>query len=213
MLRERSPSPPMMQNKRQTPSPRLALSTRYSPDEMNNSPNFEEKKQFLTIFNLTHISAEKRKGTAQCGSRGLGSLHGHGLLERQGRGLPVGSEGASSGALFAPSAPREAAALLSQACLCVSLASTFSPFQMQVPLLGAHFSRRFGGLCFCYSCRLSDLSAPAQQAERPLGTGACHTFLPWPLSSWGRRGPGRFVLPRQEAPGWLSLPWQVLLGP
>ncbi|VFV26841.1 Hypothetical predicted protein [Lynx pardinus] len=61
MLRERSPSPPTVQNKRQTPSPRLALSTRYSPDDMNNSPNFEEKKKFLTIFNLTHVSAEKRK--------------------------------------------------------------------------------------------------------------------------------------------------------
>lgn len=62
MLRERSPSPPAVQCKRQTPSPRLALSTRYSPDEMNNSPNFEEKRKFLTFFNLTHISAEKRKG-------------------------------------------------------------------------------------------------------------------------------------------------------
>lgn len=61
MLRERSPSPPMVQSKRQTPSPRLALSTRYSPDEMNSSPNFEEKRKFLTIFNLTHISTEKRK--------------------------------------------------------------------------------------------------------------------------------------------------------
>lgn len=64
MLRERSPSPPAVQSKRQTPSPRLALSTRYSPDDMNNSPNFEEKRKFLTIFNLTHISAEKRKGMA-----------------------------------------------------------------------------------------------------------------------------------------------------
>lgn len=64
MLRERSPSPPAVQSKRQTPSPRLALSTRYSPDEMNNSPNFEEKRKFLTFFNLTHISAEKRKGMA-----------------------------------------------------------------------------------------------------------------------------------------------------
>ncbi|KAM6224703.1 genetic suppressor element 1 [Rhynchocyon petersi] len=63
MLRERSPSPPTVQSKRQTPSPRLALSTRYSPDEMNSSPNLEEKKKFLTIFNLTHISAEKRKDT------------------------------------------------------------------------------------------------------------------------------------------------------
>ncbi|XP_076989333.1 genetic suppressor element 1 isoform X2 [Tamandua tetradactyla] len=61
MLRERSPSPPTLQSKRQTPSPRLVLSTRYSPDEMNSSPNFEEKKKFLTTFNLTHVSAEKRK--------------------------------------------------------------------------------------------------------------------------------------------------------
>nr|XP_058901473.1 genetic suppressor element 1 isoform X3 [Kogia breviceps] len=64
MLRERSPSPPTVQSKRQTPSPRLALSTRYSPDEMNSSPNFEEKRRFLTIFNLTHISTEKRKEPA-----------------------------------------------------------------------------------------------------------------------------------------------------
>lgn len=75
MLRERSPSPPMVQTKRQTPSPRLALSTRYSPDEMNNSPNFEEKKKFLTIFNLTHISAEKRKGMPPARARQGGGSH------------------------------------------------------------------------------------------------------------------------------------------
>ncbi|XP_045149723.1 genetic suppressor element 1 isoform X2 [Echinops telfairi] len=63
ILRERSPSPPTVQSKRQTPSPRLPLSTRYSPDDMNSSPNLEEKKKFLTIFNLTHISAEQRKDT------------------------------------------------------------------------------------------------------------------------------------------------------
>lgn len=77
MLRERSPSPPTVQNKRRTPSPRLPLSTRYSPDEMNNSPNFEEKKRFLTIFNLTHISAEKRKGTNHA-LRALGAGPGWG---------------------------------------------------------------------------------------------------------------------------------------
>lgn len=70
MLRERSPSPPTARSKRQTPSPRLALSTRYSPDDMNSSPNFEEKKKFLTIFNLTHISAEKRKGEVGWGRAG-----------------------------------------------------------------------------------------------------------------------------------------------
>ncbi|XP_053556990.1 genetic suppressor element 1 isoform X3 [Bombina bombina] len=61
MLRERSPSPPTIQNKRQTPSPHSPLSTRFSPDELNNSPNLEEKKKFLTIFDLTHISAERRR--------------------------------------------------------------------------------------------------------------------------------------------------------
>ncbi|XP_029463912.1 genetic suppressor element 1 isoform X2 [Rhinatrema bivittatum] len=61
MLRERSPSPPSVQHKRQTPSPRSPLSTRYSPDDMNGSPNFEEKRRFLTFFNLAHVSTERRK--------------------------------------------------------------------------------------------------------------------------------------------------------
>lgn len=86
MLRERSPSPPTVQNKRRTPSPRLPLSTRYSPDEMNNSPNFEEKKRFLTIFNLTHISAEKRKGNSHALRAAGGSWFG-GVVE----GVPPGA--------------------------------------------------------------------------------------------------------------------------
>ncbi|XP_062033358.1 genetic suppressor element 1 isoform X2 [Lepus europaeus] len=61
MLRERSPSPPAARSRRRSPSPRPVLSTRYSPDDMNSSPNLEEKKRFLTAFNLTHVSAEKRK--------------------------------------------------------------------------------------------------------------------------------------------------------
>ncbi|XP_075045434.1 genetic suppressor element 1 isoform X3 [Mixophyes fleayi] len=61
MLRERSPSPPTIQNKRQTPSPHSPLSTRFSPDELNNSPNLEEKKKFLTFFDLSHVSAERRR--------------------------------------------------------------------------------------------------------------------------------------------------------
>ncbi|CAJ0958336.1 unnamed protein product [Ranitomeya imitator] len=60
MLRERSPSPPI-QSKRQTPSPHSPLSTRFSPDELNNSPNLEEKKKFLTFFDLSHVSVEQRK--------------------------------------------------------------------------------------------------------------------------------------------------------
>ncbi|KAM4017561.1 genetic suppressor element 1 isoform 2-T2 [Anomaloglossus baeobatrachus] len=60
MLRERSPSPPI-QSKRQTPSPHSPLSTRFSPDELNNSPNLEEKKKFLTFFDLSHVSVEQRR--------------------------------------------------------------------------------------------------------------------------------------------------------
>lgn len=89
MLRERSPSPPPLQSKRQTPSPRLVLSTRYSPEDMNNSPNLEEKKKFLTIFNLTHVSTEKRKGNGlawRCRAGRWGLLLG--LREKQaGAGL------------------------------------------------------------------------------------------------------------------------------
>lgn len=106
MLRERSPSPPTVQSKRQTPSPRLALSTRYSPDEMNNSPNFEEKKKFLTIFNLTHISAEKRKGMACCGPHRVGPLCGHELLEKQAQGSWWDLKPLRPGAVSAPSGPQ-----------------------------------------------------------------------------------------------------------
>ncbi|XP_056381492.1 genetic suppressor element 1 isoform X2 [Hyla sarda] len=60
MLRERSQSPPI-QSKRQTPSPHSPLSTRFSPDELNNSPNLEEKKKFLTFFDLSHVSTEQRR--------------------------------------------------------------------------------------------------------------------------------------------------------
>ncbi|CAH2324111.1 Hypothetical predicted protein [Pelobates cultripes] len=61
MLRERSQSPPTIQNKRQTPSPHSPLSTRFSPDELNNSPSLEEKKKFLTFFDLAHVSPERRR--------------------------------------------------------------------------------------------------------------------------------------------------------
>ncbi|XP_064414690.1 genetic suppressor element 1 isoform X3 [Latimeria chalumnae] len=61
LLRERSPSPPLVQNKRQTPSPQPPLTTSYTPEEMNNTPNFEEKKKFLTAFNLAHLNSEQRK--------------------------------------------------------------------------------------------------------------------------------------------------------
>lgn len=60
MLRERSPSLPAVQTKRPTPAP---LITRFTPEDMNNTPELEEKKRFLTIFSLNHITQQQRRGT------------------------------------------------------------------------------------------------------------------------------------------------------
>lgn len=114
MLRERSPSPPTVQSKRQTPSPRLALSTRYSPDEMNSSPNFEEKKKFLTIFSLAHVSAEKRKGEARPACGGWGARGWLRPRRPPALGVPTG-----------------AAPLLSQTCP-AALGSRLSPSESQI---------------------------------------------------------------------------------
>lgn len=58
MLRERSPSPPAVVTKRLPPP----LSTRFTPEEMDNSPELEAKKRFLTMFSLNHLSTQQRKG-------------------------------------------------------------------------------------------------------------------------------------------------------
>uniref|UniRef100_A0A673HAT6 Genetic suppressor element 1-like n=1 Tax=Sinocyclocheilus rhinocerous TaxID=307959 RepID=A0A673HAT6_9TELE len=58
MLRERSLSPPAVQTKRPTPAP---LITRFTPEDMNNSPELEEKKCFLTIFSLNHVTQQQRR--------------------------------------------------------------------------------------------------------------------------------------------------------
>ncbi|XP_055029391.2 genetic suppressor element 1 isoform X1 [Misgurnus anguillicaudatus] len=58
MLRERSPSPPAIQNKRPISAP---LSTRFTPEDMNNSSELEDKKRFLTSFSLNHITQQQRK--------------------------------------------------------------------------------------------------------------------------------------------------------
>ncbi|XP_059362202.1 genetic suppressor element 1-like isoform X1 [Carassius carassius] len=58
MLRERSRSPPGVQTKRTTPAP---LITHFTPEDMNNSPELEEKKRFLTIFSLNHVTQQQRK--------------------------------------------------------------------------------------------------------------------------------------------------------
>lgn len=61
MLRERSPSPPASQSKR-TPPPPPHLSTRFTPEEMDRAPELEDKKRFLTMFRLSHVTVQQRKG-------------------------------------------------------------------------------------------------------------------------------------------------------
>lgn len=64
LMLERSPSPPAVQSKRKTPSPpQPPLTTRFTPEEMDNTAELEDKKHFLGIFSLNHISVEERKGT------------------------------------------------------------------------------------------------------------------------------------------------------
>nr|XP_055048232.1 genetic suppressor element 1 isoform X1 [Misgurnus anguillicaudatus] len=62
LMQERSPSPPLVQNKRKTPSPpQPPLTTRFTPEEMDNTAELEDKKQFLSMFSLNHISVEERR--------------------------------------------------------------------------------------------------------------------------------------------------------
>ncbi|XP_057185774.1 genetic suppressor element 1 isoform X2 [Triplophysa rosa] len=62
LMLERSPSPPAGQNKRKSPSPpQPPLTTRFTPEEMDNTSELEDKKHFLSMFSLNHISVEERK--------------------------------------------------------------------------------------------------------------------------------------------------------
>uniref|UniRef100_A0A4W5QGU7 Genetic suppressor element-like domain-containing protein n=1 Tax=Hucho hucho TaxID=62062 RepID=A0A4W5QGU7_9TELE len=60
MLRERSPSPPAVLSKR-TPPPPAPLSTHFTPEEMDRVPELEDKKRFLTMFSLSHVSVQQRR--------------------------------------------------------------------------------------------------------------------------------------------------------
>ncbi|XP_048377535.2 genetic suppressor element 1-like isoform X2 [Stegostoma tigrinum] len=62
MLRERSPSL-LCSGKKQLsplPPPRFC-SVSHSPEELNRAADFEEKKQFLALFNLKHLTTAQRK--------------------------------------------------------------------------------------------------------------------------------------------------------
>ncbi|KTG06872.1 hypothetical protein cypCar_00042575 [Cyprinus carpio] len=57
MLQERVPSPSAVPNKRKTPSPpHPPLSTRFTPEEMDRTEELDDKKHFLSIFSLSHVT-------------------------------------------------------------------------------------------------------------------------------------------------------------
>lgn len=67
LMRECSLSPPPAHCKRKTPSPPSApapLTTPYTAEQMNSTPDMEEKKDFLLMFDLSHVSPQQRRGTA-----------------------------------------------------------------------------------------------------------------------------------------------------
>ncbi|XP_029009690.1 genetic suppressor element 1-like isoform X2 [Betta splendens] len=63
MMRERSPSPAATRGKRKAPSPTptAPLSTPYSAEQMDSAPELEEKKGFLHMFHLSHVSPQQRR--------------------------------------------------------------------------------------------------------------------------------------------------------
>lgn len=65
MMRERSLSPPAVRGKRKTSSPStptIPLTTPYSAEQMDSTPELEEKKDFLLMFNLSHVNPQQRRG-------------------------------------------------------------------------------------------------------------------------------------------------------
>ncbi|XP_061896970.1 genetic suppressor element 1-like isoform X2 [Entelurus aequoreus] len=59
MLRERSPSPPAVQGKKKaSPAP---LTTPYTAEQMDGAPELPEKKDFLRMFKLSHVSPKQRR--------------------------------------------------------------------------------------------------------------------------------------------------------
>uniref|UniRef100_A0A087YHQ3 Gse1 coiled-coil protein n=1 Tax=Poecilia formosa TaxID=48698 RepID=A0A087YHQ3_POEFO len=57
-------SPPAVQSKRKICSlstPTASLTTQYSAEQMDSTPELEEKKDFLLMFNLSHVSRQQRR--------------------------------------------------------------------------------------------------------------------------------------------------------
>ncbi|KAM8862089.1 genetic suppressor element 1-like isoform 1-T1 [Synchiropus picturatus] len=61
MMRERSPSP-QEKKKVSRPTPAARLTTPFTADEMDNTPELEAKKDFLQMFSLSHVSPQQRRG-------------------------------------------------------------------------------------------------------------------------------------------------------
>ncbi|CAF88603.1 unnamed protein product, partial [Tetraodon nigroviridis] len=64
LMRERSPAPPPAHGKRKSPSPPAApapLTTPYTAEQMDSVPEVEEKKDFLLMFHLSHVSPQQRR--------------------------------------------------------------------------------------------------------------------------------------------------------
>ncbi|XP_071776383.1 genetic suppressor element 1-like [Centroberyx gerrardi] len=64
MLRERSLSPPAVRGKRKACAPPTTpppLSTPYTAEQMDSTPELEGKKDFLLMFNLSHVSPQQRR--------------------------------------------------------------------------------------------------------------------------------------------------------
>ncbi|XP_016141079.1 genetic suppressor element 1-like [Sinocyclocheilus grahami] len=62
MLQERVPSPSAVPSKRKTPSPpHPPLSTHFTPEEMDRTDELDDKKHFLSMFDLSHVSLEERQ--------------------------------------------------------------------------------------------------------------------------------------------------------
>uniref|UniRef100_A0A3B4F0S7 Genetic suppressor element 1-like n=1 Tax=Pundamilia nyererei TaxID=303518 RepID=A0A3B4F0S7_9CICH len=67
MMKERSVSPPAVQGKKKACSsstsstPTTPLTTPYSAEQMDCTPELEKKKDFLLMFNLSHVSPQQRR--------------------------------------------------------------------------------------------------------------------------------------------------------
>lgn len=64
MMRERSLSPPAVQGKKKavsTSTPTTLLTTSYTADQMDSTPELEEKKDFLLMFDLSHVNPQQRR--------------------------------------------------------------------------------------------------------------------------------------------------------